>query len=93
MPSVSLSPQLRSEYQRLFDTCIIRQERLAEVNVVIDKIINAQEQYKAVENKLHIPWFFISIIHCMEGSLSFNKHLHNGDPLTKKPFIFQKTGL
>lgn len=84
MASISLTSQLRSEYQRLFDTCVIRHERLSEVNTVTDKIANAQQRYEALGNQFNIPWFFIGIIHCMEGSLSFSKHLHNGDSLSKR---------
>lgn len=29
-----------------------------------------------------IPWFFIACVHYLECSFNFNKHLHNGDPLT-----------
>lgn len=29
-----------------------------------------------------IPWYFIACVHYLECSLSFKKHLHNGDPLT-----------
>lgn len=29
-----------------------------------------------------IPWYFIACVHYMECSFSFNKHLHNGDPLS-----------
>lgn len=28
-----------------------------------------------------IPWYFIGIIHSMECSCNFGRHLHNGDPL------------
>ncbi len=28
--------------------------------------------------------FFIAVIHNMEASQNFNKHLHNGDPLTAR---------
>jgi lysozyme family protein len=28
-----------------------------------------------------VPWFFIGLLHAMECSLSFKKHLHNGDSL------------
>lgn len=33
-------------------------------------------------NSGRIPWFFIACVHYLECSFSFNKHLHNGDPLT-----------
>ncbi len=29
-----------------------------------------------------IPWYFIACVHYLECGFSFNKHLHNGDPLT-----------
>ncbi|MBD0276348.1 MAG: hypothetical protein M3342_03475 [Bacteroidota bacterium] len=80
--ATSYTPQLQSEYKRLFDTCTIRPEKLPEVNNVINRIVANQNRYEAVGNKLNIPWYFISIVHCMEGSLSFKVHLHNGDPLT-----------
>lgn len=34
-----------------------------------------------------IPWDFIAIIHNLECGLSFNKHLHNGDPLTRRTVL------
>ena len=84
MATFSLNPQSQSEYQRLFDTCVIRTEKLPEVNAIVDKIIAARQRYEGVGQKLNIPWFFIGIIHCMEGALSFNKHMHNGDPLSAR---------
>jgi lysozyme family protein len=38
--------------------------------------------YSLFNNGGSIPWFFIACVHYMECSFSFNKHLHNGDPLT-----------
>ncbi len=78
----SLNPQSQAEYQRLFDTCIIDNTKLPEINNVIEKITASRSRYESVGNKMGIPWNFIGIVHCMEGGLSFNKHLHNGDPLT-----------
>ena len=80
----SFNPQSQSEYQRLFDTCVINPDKLPEVNSIVDRIVAGRPRYEAVGNKLNIPWYFIGIVHCMEGSLSFNKHLHNGDPLTAR---------
>jgi lysozyme family protein len=37
-----------------------------------------------VREDLGIPWGFVAVIHNMEASLDFTKHLHNGDPLTSK---------
>ena len=78
------TPQLQSEYQRLFDTCSIRPEKNSEVDSILTKILKGRSSYEAIEKKLNIPWYFIGIIHCMEGSCNFKVHLHNGDPLNAK---------
>jgi lysozyme family protein len=82
--ATSYTAQIQSEYQRLFDTCTIREDTYPEANAIIDKIVSAKERYESVGDQLHIPWYFIGIVHCMEGKLSFKAHLHNGDPLTHR---------
>ena len=84
MASVAFSSTLGDEYQRLFDTCQIRPERLQEVESLIKNITQNRNRYQAVGDPLGIPWYFIGVIHCLEASLNFNKHLHNGDPLTAR---------
>lgn len=82
--AILYSPQLQSEYQRLFDTCIIKPEKYAEIDSYINKMLQSQQRYEAVSAVTNVPWYVIAIIHCMECSLSFNSHLHNGDPLTAR---------
>jgi lysozyme family protein len=79
-----MTEKLRQEYQRLFDTCKINQNKYLNVASVIEKIANGKRKYDAVENELKIPWFFVAAIHNMEASLNFSRHLHNGDPLTAR---------
>jgi lysozyme family protein len=43
-----------------------------------------RNRYAAVGDPLGIPWYFIGVIHNMEASQNFKKHLHNGDPLTAR---------
>ena len=81
MPNVSLTPPLRLEYEQLFNSCVIRPERAAEVTRIINQIAANRPKYDAVETSLGIPWSFTAVIHNMESSLSFKGHLHNGDPL------------
>jgi lysozyme family protein len=80
----SLTPQLQSEYQRLFDTSTIKPEKYSEIDASISQILKGRAEYEALSAKLNIPWYFIGILHCMEGSCSFKVHLHNGDPLTAR---------
>lgn len=94
--AITLTPGLRDEYQHLFETLVIRPERQNDVENLVRKIASEKARYEVVGNPLNIPWFVIGIIHCLEASLSFKKHLHNGDPLTARtvrvPAGLPKTG-
>ncbi|MBW1916588.1 MAG: hypothetical protein JRI57_00995 [Deltaproteobacteria bacterium] len=84
MAKVQLTPALREEYQRLFDTCIIRADKISQVEAILNRINDNRGRYQAVGEPLGIPWYFIAVIHNMESSLNFNRHLHNGDPLSAR---------
>lgn len=84
MPSINYSDELKTEYDRLFNTCDIRTEKLQVIEKVIKKINDNKSRYDTVAVKLNIPWYVIAAIHNMEASLNFNCHLHNGDPLTAR---------
>src|SRR6187399_3332548 len=82
--AVSLSNALREEYKHLFETCEIRPIRRAAVDTITNNILSNKARYLAAGNPLRIPWYFIGFVHSLESSLSFKKHLHNGDPLTAR---------
>src|SRR5215210_8455887 len=82
--AVVLSQKLREEYQRLFDTCIISPSRASIVDKLAAGIEQNRNRYAAVGDPLGIPWYFIGVIHNMESSQNFKRHLHNGDPLTAR---------
>lgn len=75
---------LKDEYQRLFDSCKIPENKKEQIDSILATIDTNRERYDTVGKKLMIPWYVIAIIHNMESSLNFNTHLHNGDPLTKR---------
>lgn len=81
---MKLTERLRSDYRRLFDTCIIRENRTAEVESIIGAMVSNLGRYQQVADVVEIPWFIIAVIHLMEASLRFDRHLHNGDPLTER---------
>lgn len=84
MPGVPLTAALRAEYARLFSTCVIRPERAKAVEDILRSLRTGRAHYENISSVLGIPWYFIGVIHHMESSLSFLKHLHNGDPLTAR---------
>lgn len=80
----TLTTALRDEYQRLFDTCQIRPERWQEVNAAAGRMMASQARYQAVSAQTGVPWHVIAVLHQLEASLNFSRHLHNGDPLTAR---------
>lgn len=84
MAKVTLTPALRTEYETLFNSCVVTPKRLDAVEKLCEQLVTNRDRYSAVGDKLGIPWFFIAVIHNMEASQSFKGHLHNGDPLTAR---------
>jgi uncharacterized protein (TIGR02594 family) len=74
--------ELAREYELLFAAGRIREERLRDVDAVVNKVAGNKTRYENVGNPLGIPWFVVGVIHSMECSCDFNSHLHNGDPLS-----------
>ncbi len=73
---------LKSEYEELFESAVVRPERIQLVDQTLSKILSLKTVYQAIMLPTGIPWQFVGIIHSLEASLSLTKHLHNGDPLT-----------
>jgi lysozyme family protein len=79
-----LTDDLRQQYQILFNSCVVSDSHISDVNQVIAQILPKQARYQSVAEPLGIPWYFVALVHTMETSLNFKRHLHNGDPLTAR---------
>lgn len=82
--SVSLTQALRQEYERLFESCMIRLEHQASVDRIVDRLRDQRSRYQSVGEQKGIPWSFVAVIHNMEASGDFSCHLHNGDSLEQR---------
>lgn len=89
MSSLTLAA-LGPEYQKLWDSTQISPKFSSTANQISSQIQASKARYEAVAAQIKCPWYFIAVIHNMESSLSFSKHLHNGDPLTGKTFQVPK---
>jgi len=73
---------LKNEYEKLYATCVIAPEHAAAVAKVAAQVMLGKVRYEfACAQLLGVPWYFMGIIHMMEGNCNFNTHLHNGDSL------------
>ena len=84
MTTIHLTSTLQKDYEDLYTHTEISLDRLPEVENIIDEILKYKPRYQSVGEPLGIPWYFVGIIHNMECSRQFSKHLHNGDPLTAR---------
>jgi lysozyme family protein len=75
---------IQSDYQLLFDSCLIRPARLQAVTATANQIQANRPRYETVGNALGTPWYVVGLIHTMEAGGNFGAHLHNGDPLSAR---------
>ena len=83
-PPPKLTKALREEYEQLFSTCRIHADRIAEVGGIVERIVGSRARYEAAGRPTDTPWYVIAVIHSLEAGLRFDRHLHNGDPLTAR---------
>lgn len=74
----------KDHYRRLWETMELRQDKIPQLNWHVEKIIKYRDRYNDVQIITGVPWWFVGLIHAMEASYNFKKHLHNGDPLTAR---------
>lgn len=84
MPAPKFTVALAKQYSDLFNRCEIAPDKIAEVEGVVQRIVNFQNHYAPVAAQSTVPWYVIAVIHSMECSLDFTEHLHNGDSLKRR---------
>jgi lysozyme family protein len=84
MIAPKLTGALAKEYSDLFNRCEIAADKMAEVDEVVQRILQYQNRYAAIAAQSNVPWYVIAVIHNMECGIDFTKHLHNGDSLKRR---------
>lgn len=79
-----LNSTLANEYSTLFNTMSINENRLKSVEFKVNYFDKIKDKYIDIALATGIPWWIVCLIHHMESGNDFNRHLHNGDPLTSK---------
>src|SRR5438034_2320405 len=79
-----LTPTLRNEYVLLWESCLVKPNRVAAASSLGAKVNANRARYQTVGKPLGVPWFVVGAIHALESGLDFTRHLHNGDPLTAR---------
>jgi lysozyme family protein len=74
---------LIAESQQLWDTCVPKSSA-AGVDKRVQKLITGRPRYEPVADAVGCPWQFVAVVHSLEADVRFDRHLHNGDPLTAR---------
>jgi lysozyme family protein len=75
---------IADEYRATFKAARIKNDKLERVDRACTRLLGFRDRYRAVGERLSIPWYFIGLVHTMESSCNFGCHLHNGDRLTER---------
>ncbi len=73
-----------NEYEDLFQKSSLNQIYDSQIVNAVGSILFSQPRYEEVQKFTKIPWIVIAVIHYRECGLKFDRHLHNGDPLTAR---------
>lgn len=73
------TPAVAAELKGLWDTMKVTDPRRFQADLA--KIKNGRGMYGRIGASVNVPWWFIAVIHGLECSYNFEKHLHNGDSL------------
>jgi len=78
-------PEIAAEYTAMFASCAISPDKASLVKQSVNVLRANKSRYASVATHFsNMPWYFVGIIHGMEGSFNFKTHLHNGDPLSAR---------
>jgi lysozyme family protein len=71
-------------YANLWKQAVIKPSEAAVVSKAAARVTANRARYDAVEAATGVPWWWVGIVHLLEGNCNFSTHLHNGDPLTAR---------
>ena len=75
---------LKVRYEALYAGMSIRPEWASQVEWHRRKLLQYKPRYDPLAFSTGVAWWFIGIVHALEGSFNFATHLHNGDPLSDR---------
>jgi lysozyme family protein len=81
---MELTEDLKNEYLDHWTNYTINSTFVSALKHCADEIEKHRTIYEEVSKETGVPWYVIAVIHSMEASFNFGKHLHNGNPLTAR---------
>lgn len=76
--------EIASEYASMFQAANINAANSGTVEHFCEMAVGAKGRYESAVAGTRIPWWFVAMIHGLESSFNFGRHLHNGDSLSAR---------
>jgi lysozyme family protein len=73
-----------SEYRRMFLATSRDPASMVRVKRFTDRLLAGRARYETAVSGTPVPWYMLGIVHGLETNFAFNRHLHNGDPLSAR---------
>lgn len=89
---MQFTKELEQEYLSLWEKAKIQPEHRDAVVAMAERVLRNKSRYEAVAAEFGCPWWWIGMVHAMEGSCNFGTWLANGDPLPS-PTVHVPKGL
>jgi lysozyme family protein len=86
--SKAFNEEVRVELDLLYKTCRITDP--ARFDWAAARARLGRAKYDQLSKELGIPWWFLACVHMMECGFSWEKHWHNGDPLTARTVLIPR---
>lgn len=83
---------IQSKYEKMYKSMVIKEKWKSPIYRTARAIVANKDKYQEVSEACggNIPWQFIGVIHNRESGCRFDRHLHNGDPLTARTRLVPK---
>lgn len=73
-------------YANLYATMRVKEEKAGIAQNIAKRLHSNKLKYEEITRATGVPWYVIAIIHELECGGSFSRHLHNGNPLTRRTY-------
>src|SRR5262245_28909418 len=74
----------KPDFLELYQTAHITASLRSSIASIVNAIAGRRARYEKIEEESGVPWWMVAALHQKESGMSFERHLHNGDPLTAR---------
>ncbi len=87
MASTAFTPAVIQKYVSNFYAIEVVEKFKTELKSSVAIVLANKQRYLTIQKLTNVPWYFVAVLHMRESTFNFNKHLHNGDSLSRRTVL------